>query len=273
MEQLCFSTTHIETEKSTGTKFTGTGFFFDLQIDDKKVPIVITNKHVVNGMSKGLFRLTKSDSDGNPIYTSHFTVRFETDFDKMWIFHPDSNIDLCVLPFNHLIEAAKKMGNVLFYRAFDNSLIPDQIKMQELDAVEDILMIGYPNGLWDETNNMPIVRKGITATDPKLDYNGKEEFLIDAACFPGSSGSPVFIYNKGGYTDKQGNLNWGTPRLIFLGIIYAGPQSSVKGDVQVVTIPTNQQKILSVSHIPINLGYIIKSKKILDFISIIKQKI
>jgi len=44
-------------------------------------------------------------------------------------------------------------------------------------------MIGYPSGLWDTKNNLPIVRKGITATTPYFDYNGKREFLVDIAAF------------------------------------------------------------------------------------------
>jgi hypothetical protein len=272
LEQLCFSTTRIETENAAGGKFTGTGFFFNLQIEDKIVPIVITNKHVIQGMNKGMFKLTKSDTNNNPIHSSHFTVSFNTDFEKMWMLHPEAEVDLCILPFNQLVVAAKQMGHSLFYRAFDNTLIPDKMKMETLDVVEDIMMIGYPNGLWDATNNMPIIRRGITATDPKIDYNGKKEFLIDAACFPGSSGSPIIICNKGGYTDKQGTLNWGASRLFFLGILYAGPQLTVTGDIKIVTIPSLQQKALSVSHIPNNLGYIIKSEKILDFIPVIKQK-
>ena len=51
--------------------------------------------------------------------------------------------------------------------------------------------------LIDEVNNKPVVRKGITATDIRLDYNGRKEFLIDAACFHGSSGSPVFLRKMG----------------------------------------------------------------------------
>lgn len=271
LEQLCFCTTRIETANAKGDTFTGTGFFFNLQIEDKIAPIVVTNKHVVQGMSKGLFKLSKSDNNNNPIYTSHFTITYDVDFEKMWILHPDRSVDLCILPFNHLIEAAKNMGHTLFYRCFENQLIPNSTTTPTLDVVEDIMMIGYPNGLWDSTNNMPIVRKGITATDPKLNYNGKKEFLIDAACFPGSSGSPVIICNKGGYTDKQGNLKWGSNRLIFLGILYAGPQLTVTGDIKIVTIPTIQQKAFSVSHIPNNLGYVIKAERILDFIPIIKE--
>ncbi|WP_302145738.1 hypothetical protein [uncultured Parabacteroides sp.] len=36
---------------------------------------------------------------------------------QMWTFHPDLNIDLCILPINPLVEAAKNMGNKLFFCA------------------------------------------------------------------------------------------------------------------------------------------------------------
>ena len=51
-------------------------------------------------------------------------------------------------------------------------------------GLEAIVMVGYPNGLWDKTNNLPIFRKGVLASDYKYDWNGKKEFLIDALCFP-----------------------------------------------------------------------------------------
>jgi hypothetical protein len=34
------------------------------------------------------------------------------------------------------------------------------------------LKIGYPNGLWDEFNNIPFFMKGITATHPNINYKG-----------------------------------------------------------------------------------------------------
>lgn len=57
----------------------------------------------------------------------------------------------------------------------------------------------------------------------------------------------------------------GTPRIHLLGILYAGPQMSVTGDLKVVTVPESQQKAISVSSIPNNLGFIIKSERLLDF--------
>ena len=81
----------------------------------------------------------------------------------------------------------------------------------------------------------------------------------------------LILFNKGGYTDKKGNLNWGKGRLMLLGILYAGPQLTVSGDIKIVTIPDVQEKALSISHIPNNLGYIIKSEALLDFVPIIKS--
>ena len=272
MEKLCFSTVRIETNNSAGNSCSGTGFFFNLTIDGKIVPLIVTNKHVVRGMSKGRFILTERGKDNIPMYKQHFPISIDDGFEKYWIMHPDPLIDICAMPINPIIEMAHKQFNKsFFFIPFDNSLIPSKEQLGEIDIAEDIIMIGYPNGLWDSINNMPIVRRGIMATNITLDHNGKREFVIDAACFPGSSGSPVILFNKGGYTDKQGNLNWGSGRIMLLGILYAGPQLTVTGDIKVVTIPNIQQKALSVSHIPNNLGYIIKADAILDFIPIIKS--
>lgn len=271
IEQLCFSTVRIETTSVNGNQFSGTGFIFNLTIEDKTIPLIITNKHVVKEMDRGVFMLTEKDQQEMPIYTNHYPVVIEHEFERRWIMHPDPQIDLCVMPLNPILEMAfKNLQKRFFIKNFDNSLIPSTEKLTEIDIAEEILMIGYPNGLWDSVNNMPIVRRGTMATNINLNHNGRREFVIDAACFPGSSGSPIILFNKGGYTDKNGNLNWGQGRLMLLGILYAGPQQTVEGDIKIVTIPNSQQKALSISHIPNNLGYIIKSDAILDFIPIFK---
>ena len=273
MEQLCFSTTRIETYDANGNGYSGTGFFFRLEIDgNKKVPLVVTNKHVVRGMAKGFFILTKADSNGNPMHKDHVKIEIEK-FEQNWIFHPDDNVDLCVLPVANIFYNAQIHGVPLFYRTFEDTHIPSGNRLNDLDAVEEILMIGYPNGLWDSVNNMPIVRKGITATDIKFDYEDRKEFMIDAACFPGSSGSPVLICNTGSYQDKQGRIRVCGSRVLLLGILYAGPQLTVTGEIKVVNIPNMQQKQLAVSHIPNNLGYVIKSERIKDFAPILKKRL
>ena len=268
LEQLCFSTTRIETEDYSGKLYSGTGFFFNLKIGENTVPIVVTNKHVVQGMSKVTFLLTESDTNGNPILNQHFRLIND---DKMWIIHPNPNIDLCVCPFNMLVIAAKQAFNkTFFYRCFDNSLIPNMDQLSELDVVEDVLMIGYPDGLWDYVNNMPIIRRGITATDPKINFIGENKFLIDIGCIGGSSGSPIILLDKFGYMDKRGNLNLGNSRLFLLGILCAGYEKTVEGNLKVVPIPT-AQIIAPISQIPTNLGIVIKSNTLLEFIPLLTE--
>ena len=126
-------------------------------------------------------------------------------------------------------------------------------------------MIGYPIGLSDQYNHKPIVRRGITASHPRKNYQGKKETLLDMACFPGSSGSPVFILNQGSFTTPTG-ISIGN-RIYLLGILYGGPQYDATGVLQFANLPNMPVPVTS---IPANLGVMIKSERLLEFENIIK---
>lgn len=271
-EKLMYSTIRIECDLGNGKCSTGTGFLFNFLDDgDSHIPCLVTNKHVVRGAIKGSFRFTLKDDNGNPINDKHEIFNFNY-FEDMWIMHPDEGTDLCIMPIAPIINNASERNIKLFYVALDNSLIPSIEELEELTAMEDVVMIGYPNGIWDSVNNSPIIRRGVTATHPKLNYEGREEFMIDAACFPGSSGSPVLLLNLGSYISREGNINMGSSRIKLLGVLYAGPQHTATGEIQIINVPTRQEPI-SISRIPNNLGIIIKSNKILDFNQILKSMI
>ncbi len=268
-EKLISSTVRIECELKNGQKSTGTGFFFNFVQDDDHnvvIPVIITNKHVISNSQKGKFIITKATKEGAPIYTEHFIYEY-SNFESLWKFHPDKSVDLCALPISFLINEARMRGEELFYIPYDKNLLLTEEQKTELTAIEDVLMIGYPNGIWDSSNNMPICRKGITATNPILDYNGNKEFMIDIAAFPGSSGSPVLIFNQNGYSDRKGNIYFGRSRVILLGILYAGPQSLAEG--QIVMLP-NSSIPIALSKIPNNLGMVIKAERILEMEDLFK---
>lgn len=268
-EQLCYCTVRIECKNDVGQTSTGTGFFFSFKISDNEtIPIVVTNKHVVNGMTVGQFLMTTSDQNGAPVNTNHFTVTLPN-LQTFIRQHPDKDVDLCALPLAPILRFAESKGTRLFYRTFEQNLIPSKQQLDELNALEDILMIGYPNGIWDKVNNMPILRRGSTATHPCIDYEGKKEFMIDAACFPGSSGSPVLIFNSSGYTTKNGSVIMGSPRILLMGVLYAGPQHTATGEIKVINVPTFQQPV-AFSRIPNNLGVVIKAERILELEQLFK---
>lgn len=150
----------------------------------------------------------------------------------------------------------------------NKSVIPASDDWQYFDAIEEVTMIGCPNGISDEVNNLPISRKGITASSLAKNYNGKPEFMVDMACFPGSSGSPVFVYDRNGYVDrKTGSYMVGSSRLLLVGILYAGPLITNTGTIVLGQTPTVQ--VAAMMH----LGNVIKSSEIIALIEIVKAKI
>lgn len=253
-EQLAHCTVRIETDVGTGT-----GFFYRMAPDQNNVvhiPVVITNRHVVVGAHKGQFLISHARPDGLPDLSVHETFVFGN-FSQLWFAHPDNDVDLCAMPIAPILIRAREAGISLFFRALDATMIPTQEELEDLSPIEDITMVGYPNGLWDSVHNMPIFRRGILATHPRLNWNGKPDFLIDAACFPGSSGSPVFLFNEGGYISK-GGLTLGGTRLKLLGILYAGPQHAATGEIQIVAVPI-VDKPVAVTSIPNNLGIVVRA--------------
>ncbi len=266
-EKLQYSTIRIECKDKNGNLSTGTGFFFNfLQTDKGNVPVIITNKHVIKNNETGRLLFTIADENGNPIDSFHHTFNISPNFENAWRLHPDPNVDLCAMPIAEILYILKEQNMKPFFAPFDKSLIPSKEQLNDLGAMEEIIMVGYPNGIWDSVNNQPILRKGITATHPNKDYCGKKEFMADIASFPGSSGSPVLIYNHNGYKDRNGNF-YMKERFFFLGILYAGPQHTTIG--QIYTDYKNTP--ISVSNIPNNLGLIIKSERIEELELLFKE--
>lgn len=267
-DDILHSTIRIEAMYSDSAIGTGTGFFFQYIINEREVPVIVTNKHVVDGAEMLKMKFTVADSAGNPVLTNHFDWEVN-DINVFVIRHPEEDVDLCVIPFAQARKDAISSGIELFYRVMDKGLIPNQQQLLDnIATIEEITMIGYPNGLWDQINNLPIIRRGITATPPSVNHEGKEQFVIDAACFPGSSGSPVILINDGPFTDRNGNMTLGQKRVFLLGILYAGPQIVATGEIRTVDIPTTNRPIAE-TRVMMNLGYVIKSKKLLDFEPII----
>jgi hypothetical protein len=254
-------TTRVECTFADGTTSTGTGFIMTLcETGERSVPVLVTNKHVVVGAQKSKFWLTLRKGDDNaPDVGKHHSFEMP-DIASNWLFHP--SLDLAVMPINQLIEQARITGLEFFFAPLSKTLIATRADLADIPALMDIVMVGYPNGLWDKTNNQPLLRSGITATHPELDYNGKPEFLIDAACFNGSSGSPVFLAQIGRTMSRSKGITLGPSVVKLLGVLYAGPMHMATGEIVPVPIGTRG---MVVTAIPNNLGIVISAKALLDF--------
>src|SRR5690606_7737915 len=120
-------------------------------------------------------------------------------------------------PIGPILNNLQDQNIPVFFRAITPDLIPDDQTINDFGAIEEITFIGYPSGIFDQKNNIPILRNGITATPIWNHFGGEFRFLIDAGVFPGSSGSPVFILNQGTYR-KSNSVVVGS-RILFLGVL------------------------------------------------------
>lgn len=230
-----------------------------------QIVLLVTNKHVLDGCDQAEIVLTIApkgaalDSFERPHGQVHqaFALPLNGGFR---IDHPSPEVDLCGVVMGPLLNQILSTGNEAHHFIMTKSMRLDAGARDLMRTVEPIAMVGYPNGLWDEANNAPITRRGITATHPLLKYRGRNEFLIDAACFPGSSGSPVFVYESGMYRSGPNSMSPGE-RVALIGILWGGPQFTAEGTVVAKPIPHNATGAAT-TNIPMNLGFVLSADEL-----------
>jgi trypsin-like peptidase len=262
-EKLLFTTLRIETKGAASNSGTGTGFVFAYAHDSQQYPVVVTNKHVVQGAVTGWLTFHLSAGNGQPQLGSSYRLEI-TDFATAWHGHPDAEIDVTVMPLAPILDMLSKAGVSPFLQWIDRNITATPQLISELDALEDVVFIGYPNGIWDAKNSLPVSRRGTTATHIAVDFQGKKQFLLDASVFPGSSGSPVFLFSKGMFADRQGNTRIAT-RLAFLGIIAAVYFRQDINQITLVSAPTAGTPV-AVAKQMIDLGIVFKAQVVLECI-------
>jgi hypothetical protein len=257
-EKLLFTTVRIECTTPDGMS-AGTAFIFNYQEEEKQYLFLVTNKHVIKGAIDGRFFFTLSDGNA-PQIGQRFDIQMNQ-FEQQWFGHPDPEIDVAIMPLVPVLQEIEKLGKRVFFQAITHSLIPNSEQLNNLDAIEEVVFIGYPNGIFDSKNLMPVVRRGTTATHIQVDYEGKPMFLIDASVFPGSSGSPVLIANTGGYSNRGGFVV-GT-RVLFLGIVSSVAIREEHGQIVFITSPVSQIPIVKTQQM-IDLGIVYKASTIVE---------
>lgn len=263
-EQLFFATVRITTE-APGAHGVGTGFVYDVATSaTETASFLVTNKHVVAGATSATLHFMRSQDAAmsTPALGGHHTVTVP-DPGAAFIGHPDPHVDVAIAPITPWVGQLRDAGLFVFYRSIGSSMALNSTNVTSLDALEEITFVGYPNGLYDEVNGLPIMRRGITASPVAVDYMGRAQFLVDASVFPGSSGSPVLIAESGSYSPRGGGLVLGS-RALLLGILAA----VYEREVPVVIVPTANLSVRD----PLNIGIVYKASTIDDLIDqVLKQ--
>jgi hypothetical protein len=244
----------------------GTGFFYRVALGNgQEVPIIVTNKHVIANKAFMKFRVSTIPKDADPdtavdvrsVNTIEIQIALH---DSLVIPHSDAAVDLCAVrcatEIHPLLLGARRLHVAFLSR--DLHLTENEASL--LRHVETVAMTGYPIGLYDNVNDAPIVRIGSTATHALLPFQGRPEFVIDMQCLPGSSGSPVFLFQDGLFRSSKSASSPGT-QIALLGVLHAGPTWNVDGTLQPRPLPTSIN-LVPVTQVPTGLGFVIRAAEI-----------
>lgn len=258
-EQLFFTTVRISTRNADGSTGVGTGFLYTVSTSaTQEATFLVTNKHVVAGAAAAtLHFLGAVDGDMSAPQLGQVHTVEVLQPAASFRGHPDPLVDIAVAPVTPWLMQLRAAGFHVFFRAVTPSLALTATNEADLDALEEVTFVGYPNGIFDASNGLPIARRGLTASPLAVDYEGKPTFLVDAAVYPGSSGSPVLMVNTGSFTGRDGGLIVGG-RVIWLGVIAAVYERAVP----VLTVPTGSASFV---RDPLNIGIVYKARTV-DFV-------
>jgi S1-C subfamily serine protease len=235
------ATVRVENEWEKG----GTGFLVIRKMERKQGKVfLVTNKHVIHQDPESrekaryltLF-LNVREKDGT-VAGKSFQAPLNEDDQKLWREHPDSHVDVLAVDITSLINSHPNLEN----RGADYSLFatPQILKEEEITEGEEVLILGFPLGLFHTRVHSPLVRQGIVATKigEKIQVRFRSSsgspqrveipgFLIDASIIPGSSGSPVVLKPIIGRKVKD-KIEMGTATPYLLGIVSATETAAIR---------------------------------------------
>jgi hypothetical protein len=132
---------------------------------------------------------------------------------ELWFKPKEGRADIVAIKID-INELVQKHFIATFFAS--NNLLPTNIR---LHVADDVFVMDYPLGIYDESHNLPITRNGTISSAYAVYFNEKPYFLVDANLQEGASGSPVITKFKYIRPVVSGGSIFSGPSCYLLGII------------------------------------------------------
>jgi len=209
MQFLSLATLPVEVLNADGQAISrASAFLYESQNSEL---FLVTNWHVVTGRApsdpshsetgavpyKLKCMLHARQDDASAIRTGQLVnlevpINSDDGNEPQWLEHPDfrSGVDVVAVKLDHAQIAEQCKFHMLnHYEGFEPKY--------SHEAMDDVVVIGYPWGLSGSGGALPIFKRGSIASEPAVDYLGLPRFLIDCRTSPAMSGSPVIVQHSG----------------------------------------------------------------------------
>lgn len=152
---------------------------------------MITNRHVILSKHFANVARIRLHSDEHDLRENqyHDLNLYDERGRKRWVEPNPISADIVGIP---LEDDFHRKG--YYFKNFNAiNLLPNNIR---LHVGEDVIVMGYPLGIFDDTHNLPISRNGIIASAYPIPFKRNQFFLVDSYLEEGTSGSPVITKFK-----------------------------------------------------------------------------
>jgi V8-like Glu-specific endopeptidase len=205
IDSLYYTVTRITTHHYTDSESVNpseiskaTGFFYS---NKQNSLFLVTNRHVLVNEDKGYFpniaRIMLHVNQSDIKQNEYYDIALYTKAKKMWI-ESNVKVDVVAIP----IEMNKLPQGSIIVSFNVANLLQSNI---QLHVGDDIVVMGYPFGVYDDIHNLPILRNGIIASAYPIPFRDKPYFLVDSDLEEGVSGSPVITKFKDTWRTRNGS--------------------------------------------------------------------
>ena len=184
---LIGATVQLEQPLGNGTRTVGTGFLIsDPTPDGKPRVVLVTANHVFERMpgEKATVGYRTQRADGSWQYAPE-KITIRQGGKELWTHHGARDVAAISI---RVPAAFAKAAIPLNWLAGD-----DTFNQYQLAPGDEMMTLGFPQGLSANTAGFPILRSGRVASYPLGPSAKFPTFLLDFRVFPGNSGGPVYI--------------------------------------------------------------------------------